>query len=190
MSIEIRCCGEKVVARGPGMTGYAARYNVRSMPIGGDFIEVIKPGAFERTLRESPDIRGLLQHDPSQLFGRTKSGTLQLRSDEQGLAFEVAELPKTGCGPVIAEGLARGDLDGMSFGFRVPEGGDVWSVEPGGAMVRTLLSPDLLEISLTAFPAYPDTSVALRSLKAWHDKEKRRGRSVQKSILEILTKFS
>ena len=53
----------------------------------------------------------------------------------------------------------RDDLGGMSFGFIVPKGGEAWQ-----AARRTLTVIDLREISVvSAWPAYPDTELALRS---------------------------
>jgi HK97 family phage prohead protease len=57
----------------------------------------------------------------------------------------------------------RGDIQGCSFGFRVAPGGDRWE-DVNGRMVRELLNVDLAEITLTADPAYQDTSVAIRSM--------------------------
>src|SRR3546814_17983652 len=52
----------------------------------------------------------------------------------------------------------------MSFGFKVPKGGERWDGEK-----RTLYQIDLREVSIVqAWTAYPDTEVALRSARdAW-----------------------
>jgi phage head maturation protease len=49
----------------------------------------------------------------------------------------------------------------MSFGFQVRK--DTWD-ETGDMPVRTIQAVDLYEVSAVAFPAYDDTSIALRSL--------------------------
>jgi hypothetical protein len=64
-------------------------------------------------------------------------------------------LPNTTRGRDVAELLRRGDIDAMSFGFSVPQGGDSWSAD--GAQ-RTLNSVRLHEVSLVAFPAYSATA--------------------------------
>jgi hypothetical protein len=51
----------------------------------------------------------------------------------------------------------------MSFGFYCPPGGDRWDLSQPMAL-RTLIDIDIDEITVTPFPAYPDTEVALRSL--------------------------
>ena len=44
--------------------GYAAVYNRGSEDLGG-FIEYVRPGAFDRSLKSNPDVRALIDHDPS-----------------------------------------------------------------------------------------------------------------------------
>lgn len=152
---------------GPGkasrLVGYAARFDVESQPLHdrvlGGFIEVIRPGAFARSLRESPDVKALVDHDTASILGRTKSGTLKLREDAVGLAYEVL-LPDTQLGRDVKVMVARGDLDAMSFGFYVVE--DLVGRRDDGMKLRELLDVTLLEVSFVTFPAYADTSVALR----------------------------
>ena len=67
-------------------------------------------------------MRCLLNHDPNIVLGRTKSGTLRLSSDQRGLRFE-CDLPESRSD--LAEAVARGDLDGASFRFKVGE--EDWS---------------------------------------------------------------
>ena len=136
-------------------SGYAARFNTRAKI--GSFSEEIKPGAFDL----GKDILCLLDHDPGKVLGRTKSSTLTLRTDDQGLFFEL-ELPDTAAGRDVQELGRRGDLGGMSFGFLVPDGGETWEGDN-----RILNKIDLREISIiSAWPAYPETSVSVRSRKA------------------------
>ncbi|MBT9169599.1 MAG: hypothetical protein DDT19_02961 [Syntrophomonadaceae bacterium] len=144
----------------PKITGYAAVFNRLSQDLGG-FYEVISPGAFRKTLQEA-DVRALLEHDPRWILGNTKSGTLRLQEDTEGLRIEI-DPPGTTAGRDVIESLQRGDLTGMSFGFRTIK--DRWAKE-NGQDVRTLLEVALYDVSVVAFPAYPDTSVALRFARA------------------------
>lgn len=139
------------------MAGYAAVFNSEA-DIGGYFREVIKPGAFADTLK-SADVRALVDHDSGRVIGRSKAGTLRLKEDERGLAVEI-DLPDTTDGRDIGELVARGDIDGMSFGFRVTH--DEWdeTVEPN---VRTIHAIELHEVSAVTWPAYSDTALAMRS---------------------------
>jgi uncharacterized protein len=143
------------------LTGYAVRFNSPSVDLGG-FTEVCAPGMFTRTLKDSPDVLMLRDHNSSQLLGRTTAGTLSLTQDSTGLAFKVT-LPKTAIAKDTAENVRNGNLNSCSFGFNVPSGGDKWTTTPEGKQQRTLLDVNLAEVSITGFAAYPATSVSLRS---------------------------
>lgn len=161
MTIEIRANGT-LSARGKTLHGYAAVFSSEANL--GTFSEVIRPGAFAKSLATGSNVRALYHHDGSALLGTTKGGTLQLREDVKGLAFELA-LPDTSHGRDLAILVDRGDVTGCSFGFRVAPGGDRWQ-DVNGHLVRELLAIDLIEVTLTADPAYQDTSVAMRSRPA------------------------
>ena len=154
--LEIRSNGT-LSATGKTLTGYAAVFN--SEAVLGDFSEVIRQGAFAKSLATGSNIRALYQHQGDALLGTTRGGTLQLREDAKGLAFELA-LPDTSHGKDLAILVGRGDVAGCSFGFRVAPGGDRWE-QRGATLVRELLNVDLVEITLTSDPAYQDTTVAM-----------------------------
>lgn len=155
--LEIRSNGS-LTAKGKTLSGYAAVFN--SEAILGDFTEVIRRGAFANTLATGSNIRALYHHQGDALLGTSKSGTLQLREDAHGLAFDLS-LPDTSHGRDLAVLVERGDVAACSFGFRVSDGGDRWELR-GSTLVRELLAVDLHEITLTHDPAYSDTTVALR----------------------------
>ena len=159
--LEIRSSGT-LTGKGKTLSGYAAVFNSEANL--GDFVEVLRPGVFAKSLATGSNIRALYHHDGSALLGTTRGGTLQLRETPQGLAFELA-LPDTTHGRDLAILVDRGDVQGCSIGFRVPEGGDRWE-ERGSTMVRELLTVDLVEVTLTADPAYQDTTVAMRNKPA------------------------
>lgn len=153
--VEVRAETDKELA----ITGYAAVFNSLSEELWG-FREIIMPGAFDRALKESHDVRALVNHDPNQIIGRTKSGTLKLSVDEKGLLSEIAP-PDTQVGRDVVSSLKRGDLDGMSFAFRTIK--DQWRTEDGQE-VRELLDLELVDVSVVAYPAYSATSVSARAL--------------------------
>lgn len=157
--MEIRSIGG-VQAQGRKVTGYAAVFNADADL--GEFVERIQPGAFKRSLDSRRNIRALYDHQSGAVLGSTQAGTLELREDAKGLAFTL-ELPDTTTGRDVAELVKRGDVAGCSFGFKVAPNGDKWEQRNGKA-VRTLLDVDLAEITLTSWPAYQDTTLALRSL--------------------------
>lgn len=147
----------------PRIVGYAARFGSETT-IGGRFREVIQRGAFSRAIGDQADILATVNHNESRLIGRTRSGTLEVREDDQGLWFSV-EPPDTSEGRDLLTLMQRGDLSGASFAFRVPQNGERW--ERGADLpLRTLTDLDLVDVSVVTVPAYPDASVALRSLAA------------------------
>lgn len=140
-------------------SGYAALFNVET-DIGGYWNETIAPGAFAKSLQER-DVVALHSHDTGRVVGRSGAGTLTVTEDDKGLAFENA-LPDTSDGRDLAVSIERKDIPGMSFGFITRKQEWDETVDPPH---RTILEADLYEITYTAFPAYPDTEVGMRSLE-------------------------
>lgn len=141
------------------LAGYAAVFN-SDTNIGDWWIERIAPGAFAGTI--SGDIRALVDHNMGRVIGRTKSGTLRLKEDAHGLRVEI-DVPDTTDGNDLWTLVERGDISGMSFGFRVTK--QEWD-ETGDMPIRTIHAVDLFEVSAVAFPAYDDTTLGKRSLEA------------------------
>ncbi len=137
-------------ARGRTVVGYACVYGAEARI--GDITETIAPGAFAGVLDH--DVRALLNHDANVVLGRTKSGTLRLFDDPRGLRFEI-DLPESRSD--LREAVARGDIDGASFRFVV--GDEQWD---GDRRTITAVS-ELHDITLATYPAYPATSVELRT---------------------------
>jgi len=116
--------------------------------------EKVAAGAFAGVLED--DVRALLNHDPNQVLGRTKSGTLRLFDEQRGLRFEL-DLPDSPLGENMRSAVRRGDLDGASFRFEV--GDEDWNGD-----VRTVKSVKALrDVTLATYPAYPTASVELRT---------------------------
>jgi len=149
------------------LVGYAAVFDSQSEDLGG-VVELIRPGAFTRTLSDGHDVKALIDHDASRLIGRTKNGTLRLEQDERGLRFEITPPDTTAVRDLLTQ-VRGGFLDGCSFAFRVSKDGQRFSYA-GPIPRRELLDVELREISVgVAFPAYPDTSVALRAMRPPQD---------------------
>ena len=77
--------------------------------------------------------------------------------DEKGLAVDVAP-PDTQWARDLMTSMKRGDVNQMSFGFQTVR--DEWN-EKGDE--RTLIEVKLFDVSVVTFPAYPQTSAAVRS---------------------------
>lgn len=146
----------------PFIEGYAAVFNSLSEDLGG-FREQILPGAFTQTLSNKADVRALFNHDANIVLGRTKSGTLTLNEDETGL-FWSCQLPNTATARDLAISIERGDVDQCSFGFYCLD--DSWELQ-NGTPLRSVRTAELFDVSAVTYPAYADTSIAMRSL--WRD---------------------
>jgi len=144
--------------RGMRLIGYAAIFNTWSHDLGG-FREIVAPGAFSRSL--NGDVRALFNHDPNLVLGRTTNGTLQLREDSKGLLIDLL-LPDVGYARDLWTLVERGDVSQMSFGFRIPPGGDKWAKGNDGLALRTLLNVELGDVSAVTYPAYEETVVSAR----------------------------
>lgn len=169
-SVEIRM--EDGDEKKPKIRGYAAKFDTESSNLGSEnrqFYETIAPGAFDDVLND--DVRALFNHDPSMVLARSKNGkgSLQIGTDETGLWYEF-EAPDTQVGRDLVASIERGDIDQSSFGFIVGEDGQKWEETRDGdgptIFKRTITKiRSLLDVSPVTYPAYPDATVALRSLE-------------------------
>lgn len=160
MTLEVRTATGLALPSPGKLAGYAAVFD--SPADLGQFVEVVRPGAFARSLQQPGAILALFDHERRSVLGRVSAGTLRLREDAHGLAFEV-DLPDTSTGRDLAVLVQRGDVAGCSFGFVVPPGGDAWESRADKPL-RVLRDISLHEITVTSSPAYADTTVAVRSL--------------------------
>ena len=142
------------------IVGYPAVYDKDSEVI-GYFTEVIRQGAFTKSLKQLPDVRALLGHNPEAIIGRTKAGNLTLKEDSQGVRMVLNPINTTD-GEKALEWVKSGVVDGMSIGFRVVT--DRWSMKDG-KNYREILEANLYEVSLVAWPAYKDTSASVRTIE-------------------------
>ena len=133
----------------------------------GEWREVIDPSAAadEKLLR---DVALMVGHDfgsiPLAHSRRNNgSGTMQLTASEEGVfmraALAVEENPKA---KEAYSAVKRGDLSGMSFAFTVNE--ERWEDLDTDKHLRRITGfGKIFEVSLVAFPAYPQTSVQAAS---------------------------
>jgi HK97 family phage prohead protease len=133
--------------------GYPIVFNKLSQDLGG-FRERILPRAVDRSMKA--DIRALVDHDTAKVLGRTKSGTLSLRKEQSGLRIEIEPDQEISYARDIVRSINRGDVSGMSFGFRVLE--QEWH-EDAKVPIRDVLDIEIFEFSVVTFPAYQDSSV-------------------------------
>lgn len=142
--------------------GYALLFNTDSVLILGDTIERIAPGALDGVLEKS-DVLCLMNHDERRgVLARYRmgEGSLSLTVDEKGLKYAF-EAPKSALGDELIESLKRGDISQSSFAFTVEK--DKWEEIEENKYVRTIIKfRRIYDVSPVYYPAYEDTSVALR----------------------------
>jgi HK97 family phage prohead protease len=100
----------------------------------------------------------LFNHDPSLILGRTKAGTLALREDDVGLHIEL-EPADTSYARDLMESIKRGDIDQMSFAFRVIR--DRWTYNEDDLDERELLEVALYDVAPVTYPFYEGTSIGI-----------------------------
>lgn len=127
--------------------------------------EIIVRGAFERTLREKPDVVALWNHDASMPIARTTAGSLRLLEDEHGLMVEMEPID-TQVGRDARVAVRSGVVSAMSFGFIVRS--DRFE-ERDGKVHRMIEDLELHEVSAVTFPANPATDLVVdrRSFDLW-----------------------
>jgi uncharacterized protein len=132
----------------------------------GDYTEVVRGGAFTKTLSESPDTIFCLNHDwASAPMARTKAGTLRLSEDATGLWTEADLDGNRDDVYRVQSCMEAGELDAMSFAFYVTR--QTWSPDYDQ---RDILEVDMDggDTSVVTFPANPATTgtTGLRSRAA------------------------
>lgn len=111
--------------------------------------ETIAPSAFLKSLQEQ-DIKALVNHNTDMVLGSTRSGTLVLDNQPDGLFFECS-IGNQQFAQDAFETVSRGDATGVSFGFQPVK------VERSG-LQSVLKEVKLFEISpVCAFPAYEES---------------------------------
>ena len=145
----------------PIIEGYFAVFNTKTELWPGAF-EEIAPTAFDSSV--SGDIRALINHDTTQVIGRTTNGTLELKVDSRGLWGRIRINPKDSDAMNIHARVERGDVNQCSFGF-YPVREDT-ELLPDGSIKWTLTDVELFEVSCCTFPAYKETSIQARKRDA------------------------
>lgn len=154
--------------------GYAAVFNSLSGVMGTgarSFRERIMPGAFRATLATGATVFAYYNHglggaipQAAMPLGSTRDGSLRLREDDHGLAFEL-DMPDTSDGRDVATLVRRGTVAGVSFGFVRLR--DSFHRDAAGNVRTVHEVVGLNDVSPTHQPAYAATSIDVRSLERW-----------------------
>lgn len=151
-SLEIREEQEEMIIQ-----GYFAVFNTETK-LYGNVYESIDEKAFDYSI--GGDVRALIDHDTAKVLGRTKAGTLELKTDKKGLFGTIKINPKDTEAVNLYERVKRGDVNQCSFGFVITDE----SAEYGEDGTTHFVIKDLVlfEVSICTFPAYEDTAVEAR----------------------------
>lgn len=136
----------------------------------GWFTEEIAPGAFDEVMDD--DVRGLFNHDPNVILGRSKAGTMQLTVDAKEARYRIRYNPNDPDHVRVMEKVKRGDVSQSSFAFSVKD--DKWETRNGKDHRTVTKLKRWYDVSPVTYPAYQNTSVAQRSMqsiKADHKKD-------------------
>jgi hypothetical protein len=169
---EMRCYSGEVRAeqqenQPTRIVGYGSVFNIRSEPLWG-FREIIKPGAFDDVLND--DVRGLFNHDPNFILGRSTAGTLKVSVDERGLQYDIQAPDTQTIRDLVLAPMQRGDINQSSFAFRVARDGDHWYEDEEGVVIREINKfSRLYDVSPVTYPAYQAADSTVRSMKAWQE---------------------
>lgn len=165
--------------------GYFVVFNQETELWPGAF-EEIAPEAFNRSLNiEKSDVIALDNHDSRAVLGSLGSETLELRADSHGLYGRVKIDLEDPFAKSAYRKVQTGKVRGCSFGF-YPITQEI-SEREDGSLKWIVKDADLLEVSITAFPAYPQTEVAARQ-KDVEKIKKQKLEQRKKALLERMKK--
>ena len=122
----------------------------------GDFVERIRPGAFDKVIDSGADVAGLFNHDGGQILGRRSADTLALTVDNRGLKFAIPYDEADPDHVRVGRKIEKGELRGGSIGFANPK--QQWE-----GRIRNLIEIPLIEVSIVLDPAYAGTSIGMRA---------------------------
>jgi HK97 family phage prohead protease len=156
--LELRVEGEGDDAT-PEIVGHGAIFDTPTELWPG-YEEVIRPGAFRKTLLEA-DVRALFNHDWNYVLGRSSAGTLALEEDDRGLAYRITPSSSGIVRDLVLEPMRRGDLDASSFAFRAVKAPETTDAE--GRTLREIQEAELVDVSVVTFPQYAEAEATLRA---------------------------
>jgi len=140
--------------------GVAVVYNQEEQLWDGYF-ERIDKDAFKKCLASNPELKCFFNHSADYVLSTTSS-TPELRYEDTpiGLFFS-SPIPNTSYGKDLIENLSRGNITGASFTFTVND--DEVTVDTEGNYHRTIKDATIFEFGPVTNPAYPMTSIGLRT---------------------------
>lgn len=130
--------GDDGTRKGLRFAGYASVFD--RLDRGGD---IVRPGAFRRSLARSPKVPLLWQHQAGRVIGTIE----HLAEDGRGLQV-IGHIHDDEFGRLLGRELRQGRLNGLSFGYRV-------EAARRDRAHREIDELELLEISIVRNPMQP-----------------------------------
>lgn len=162
--VELRAVdGEEGVIEG---TPIVFNQKTRIVDWAGEYDEIIDARALEKT--DLKDVRLFVNHDINKItLARSKNGnensTMTFSIDEKGMHIKAKlDTENNSEARALYSAVKRGDMDGMSFMFRIR--GETWKDVNKDVPLRVVNDISIVhEVSVVNFPAYQGTSVNARS---------------------------
>lgn len=164
---------------GPQVRSYPAQFEVRGLAgtkvelrgyasttekpyemfdVFGAYTEVVRSGAFAKTLSEGADVAYLANHE-GLTMARTSSGTLHLSEDSTGLLSVATVNTQRSDVRDLVTAIEDGDVDQMSFAFRVER--QEWSPDFDQRALQEL-NLNRGDVSAVNFGANPNTAIGVQ----------------------------
>ena len=154
-SMELRILPTETEEKSYMVEGYASTFEPYVlMTIDGiDYSERIEPTAFDKA--DMTDVVFRVDHEGS-VYARTSAGTVELWTDEHGLA-QRTDLSRTQKARELFEEIEAGNYPKMSFAFTVAE--EKFDSETHTRIISKIAK--VFDISPVSFPANPATELSV-----------------------------
>lgn len=148
--------------------GHAAVFN-QTTTIGNWFYEVIERGAFDEC--DFDDVLFFVNHNMNKIpMARSRrnngNSTMKLEVDDVGLFIRAdLDIENNSEARTLHSSISRGDIDGMSFAFRIKE--QTWeNLDTDMPTRRIQKIAKVFEVSAVNQPAYTNTNINARDKEA------------------------
>jgi len=161
MNLEIRRAAEGIQRRTLELradgnnfeiSARAIKYNAISQDLGG-FVERIAPGCFSDSLSAGDEIVCLVNHNQSEILGRTRNSTLSISDSPSEMRFRCKLNKNVQAHRDLWELVKDGTISECSFAFTCDK--QTWD-ESGTVPLRTVQHGRLMDVSVVVSPAYSD----------------------------------
>lgn len=154
-SMELRIAPNETDEKSYVVEGYASTFEpyVLMTIDGVDYSERIEPTAFDKA--DMTDVVFRVDHEGS-VYARTSAGTVELWTDEHGLA-QRTDLSKTQKSRELFEEIEAGNYPKMSFAFTVAE--ERFDTATHTRIISKIAK--VFDVSPVSFPANPNTELSV-----------------------------